>query len=778
MKKRIITLLAVLALLVTCAVFTAQASTTTFDINTFVCPHCNQTAAEGGYTWTEVTTTSGLNLTKDAHYIVNTSFTLTGSKSVTAGKKVVIFLNNATLTGKAATRVFQMLGSTASELWVIGRNGGISTSYTGGHSSIAQIYGMSNSKAVDVAHQLHLYGYSTTERLTLQSTATSAAGALVTVYNTASATINSGVTMVAAPLAASKQGGALYVSKGTATMKEGAILTGADATNTTSKGAAVYISSGTFTMENGTINGGTAGYGGSVYVGGTFNMQNGTINGGTADYGGSVYVGGGTFSMQNGNINGGQCKVQGGAVHVASGAVFNMSGGTITAETSEAGSSDGVRLQSSTMNMSGGTIISSGRTLGSGISVVAESAEDGAAVLTLSGNATVQGPATASDRNVNNIQVIKYDDTWSSIQVNKSWSGTASLTIGGSVNTPGNTQYSTNKDALAVGTGTTKADFVETSGSTSDRLVTEHSEHPFFNAYDEDCYIVSRTQVVYKSGNKIWFVDNDDAIESAARNAGSYVKPWTTRSMDSGRKITGGNVYVDISKAVPSAFDVDDGSKLFLFNAAGTVGGTAKTVSTTAAEPFTLAPDGNIYAVVVGADSKSAVHRVGVSSIVDTVTIRPSANGLYFGAKTTLSGDEDAQAIAAQYLKTGVAVSLSEIKKLSDTAWTQDEALEGKGIVVKNILVDGGTIEDGSLKNRTNVKIYAEACVTTEDGKLVYLSDNNKYMTMDSLMTRVNSLYSGFDSQKQLDVANFYQKWLKKYPELWPGLTNIPKTAA
>lgn len=732
MKKRIITLLAILALLVTCAVFSVNAANTLeshFKSASWTCPSCN--AAGNTITWT----TWGTDYNDDgkldysltasddcAHYIMHSSNPSTGRTIEGTGKIVVVITDedgsaaNINMPDSANQRFMTVSGG--QKVYIVGNNATINTACEGGATG-----GAFN---VEKGSELHLSGTLTVQRVS--------GGDNEPTY-----------------------GGMIRVNNSKVTIGEGVTVKGIDVAN---QGGAVYaVTNSTLELNGGSIVGGSANRGGAVYLStSTFNMTSGTITGGT---------------LTGSNPNGG-------AVFLSS-STMNMSNGTITAVASTSGN-DGLRLQSSELNMSGGEIISTGSRLGSGVCLTA-STKGEPSVLTLSGNATVRGPESAADRYINNIQIIYNVQTYSRVQADKNWRGRASMTVGESVNSPLKTSGASSAivaNTFVAGTGANNTDFVQKHGTTGDRMVSEHSTHPFLNNYGSTNTIMSRTQVIKADGSYEWYVDNDEAIEKAANKAGWFVRPWTTRSMDGGRKITGGNVYVDVSKAVPSGFDVDDGSKLFLFNAAGTANGTPKTVKAAdVAEEFTFAPDGGVYVTVPSATAGSVeVHKVDVSSVVDTVTLRPSANGLYFGAKTTLSGNEDAQAIAAQYLKTGVAVSLSEISKLSDTAWTQDEALQGKGIVVKNILVDGGTIEDGSLKDRSDVPIYAEACVTTADGKLVYLSDANKSITMDSLMTQMNSLYSGFDSQKQLDLANFYQKWLKKYPELWPGLTNIPETAA
>ena len=80
----------------------------------------------------------------------------------------------------------------------------------------------------------------------------------------------------------------------------------------------------------GKITGGSADYGGGVYVnGGTFTMSGGSITGNYAWNGGGVYVDGGSFTMEGGSITG-NYAFDGGGVYVFPRSTFTMSGGSIT----------------------------------------------------------------------------------------------------------------------------------------------------------------------------------------------------------------------------------------------------------------------------------------------------------------------------------------------------------------------------------------------------------------------------------------------------------------
>ena len=155
-------------------------------------------------------------------------------------------------------------------------------------------------------------------------------------------------------------------SGGIFTMKNGAVLKN----NVSSNGGAVLVR-GTFTMNGGTINGniasndGTGGKGGGVFInnGGTFNMSGGTISGNTSleNGGGGVYLQDGAFTMSGGQITGNTTNVgygPGGGVYVEGG-IFMMDGGTVSGNTAADGNGGGVYVAGGTFRISNGIIYGS-----------------------------------------------------------------------------------------------------------------------------------------------------------------------------------------------------------------------------------------------------------------------------------------------------------------------------------------------------------------------------------------------------------------------------------
>ncbi len=160
--------------------------------------------------------------------------------------------------------------------------------------------------------------------------------------------------------------------------------------NTSGNGGGVSVSvGGTFTMDGGSIErNSSTGYGGGVSVsnGGTFTMENGAIQNNNGRYGGGasvagigsnitmkesatisdnnsssegggvcVYGGHAQFIMYDGSIEGNSSFGDGGGVSVSNDGTFNMSGGTISENTSLNGSGVKVGI-GGTFNMTAGSI--------------------------------------------------------------------------------------------------------------------------------------------------------------------------------------------------------------------------------------------------------------------------------------------------------------------------------------------------------------------------------------------------------------------------------------
>ena len=221
-------------------------------------------------------------------------------------------------------------------------------------------------------------------------------------------------------------GGGVYVSGGTFTMSDTAVISD----NAANYGGGVYLTAASqLTMDNGAISNNTAnGHGGALYmqdVGGAdlFTMNNGvmdgnfagdkgggifseanssiiindgTISGSTANNGGGIYLSSessvsderGTLSMKAGSISGNTAYEHGGGVYVATDRQFTMSGGEISGN-GATGNGGGI-FSHGIVTISGGTISGNEAANGGGVLVYTADATFEMSGGTISGNSAVK----------------------------------------------------------------------------------------------------------------------------------------------------------------------------------------------------------------------------------------------------------------------------------------------------------------------------------------------------------------------------------------------------
>ncbi|MBE6998540.1 MAG: Cna B-type domain-containing protein, partial [Ruminococcaceae bacterium] len=204
-----------------------------------------------------------------------------------------------------------------------------------------------------------------------------------------------------------ERGGAVYMTSGTLEM-EGS-LTG----NTATDGGAVYMTGGTVN-NTGSVSGNTATNGGAVYItGGTLNNftqdgHTGTISGNTATNGGAIYQSGGE-TVNAGSVNNNIANGSGGAMYLAGGTLNHNDGGAMTGNTTAIdggaiyGASGSVKVNGGTLSGNsasgnGGAIYSagapvnvSGGTIGGAEATDANHAQNGGAIYSASAAVTIGG---------------------------------------------------------------------------------------------------------------------------------------------------------------------------------------------------------------------------------------------------------------------------------------------------------------------------------------------------------------------------------------------------
>ena len=178
-------------------------------------------------------------------------------------------------------------------------------------------------------------------------------------------------------------------------------ITGSSSYNGYRYGGGVYAVNGHFILKSGTISGNSlkasVSGGGGVEIEGAdalFDMYGGTICNNEAGYGGGVYVRGGTFNFYDGVISNNKAvSTDGGGVHIyGSASTFNMYSGSIINNTAKAGGGIGVS-GGGTVNISGGTISDNTSTqVGGGITNRRTNASgDMNANITISGTPVISG---------------------------------------------------------------------------------------------------------------------------------------------------------------------------------------------------------------------------------------------------------------------------------------------------------------------------------------------------------------------------------------------------
>lgn len=324
MKKRILAILLVLALVVVAGVVAVSATTPTVEeviASAYVCP-CHSTPIDEIEDWVELTADT-TELVSGTHYCVTTDLTVdpantTWFDGITDIDTVIKLDANLTM---ASGHRFMITGEDC-KITICG-TGTLTGSANGGGGVI----GLGTSSVLNL--------FDATLNSSRTSAFTQAAG-IVNVkagVSGAKTTFNmySG-TLEITTCKANVNGGLVNLAAYTEMNIYGGILNAPD--SSTKHGAAIYMSAATASlhMYDGTINGGEgANRGGAVGIyGGSFVMDGGEIIGGEADRGGAVGIGSGSFTMNGGSISGATASITGEAVNVQAGCSFTMNGGTIS----------------------------------------------------------------------------------------------------------------------------------------------------------------------------------------------------------------------------------------------------------------------------------------------------------------------------------------------------------------------------------------------------------------------------------------------------------------
>lgn len=749
MKKRLLMVLLVVALLVTVAVFTVQADETEhtyLDLATYNCP-CSKCGGKP-YTGTWITSYTHSMADGGHYYYKDQTLNPSSNWAVNSGE-IVVILDNSTLNFTNSGRSLLMQVGT---LHLIGNGGtfqGKGMSSTTANGGIAQIYS---------GGKLHLYGDLTVQKAA-DSTNTVKNGGLFRLTGSSSAITVHGGTLKGC--AVSSTGGVAYVESGTFTLDGGTIEGSSD---NISQAGAIRIAGGTVEVKSGTIKNGHATKGGNIYISaGKLNLSGGTITGGysviegsTNGQGGNIFQSGGTINMTGGSITDGKAEVGGnidtynGTFKITGTGTATISGGestgnagniycykgsdannnyesNITVDNPNATISGGIaagdggniyligNLTLKQGTISGGTadngagIRSTGTFTMEGGNLTGGTAELGGAVYMAGGTVTLQGGTVTGGTAVAGGAVYLYNGTLtvSGATVNGSsadknvTSGGAIMAYQGTFNMTGGTiqnGYAVNGGNIYLqGVSLTVTDGTIQGGNASEM---GGNVVMFYRSKNGD--IAAASPYLYANGGTI--KDGVVTLAEGTEDANTY---------------GGGNVY--ISRA---CYLVVNGGTLSGGTASGgACGGNifsrGKTTLTTGNITGGTAPDGaTIYAYCQSQESSEAIHANYARVVVNggTLTGGTAANyggSIYIGAygSADITGGTVTSGTALRggniYLSANSTLKIEgeSTKITSGVATGKGGEGHGGGNICQaggTITMSGGTIENGIANNDTN----------------------------------------------------------------------------
>lgn len=762
MKAKILSLLLVVALIVTVSIFTVQAADT-FDPATTVCSHCKSAPADG---WVQYT---GQQVT--GHYYLSEDWTFGTQYTVGDGDKICLYIDGCTASASATTQAFLIDKGTAEGA---------------------------------VTPELNIMGTGT---LTGAVNHTMGSGGLIYMdANGGILNIYDSVTVRTAASGCTQQtyGGVIYAG-GASTeinMYGGAITAGNPASGVTgTNGGAVYLTGGArLTMTAGTITGASSAWGGAVNVaGGSSLTMSGTaaIVGGTASrMGGSVYATGSatTVNINGGSITGGiQSGARtstnyygGGAVYLNDGATMTMTAGTVQgSKVNQDGGS--VYLYNGILNMTGGTIQSAanGGTRGGAIYMLGANSQltigkagndEKTAKVEGAGKGFTNGGLICNAAGTVNI----YDGAWLTAGLsgaaNNTGTGGGALFVTGTTNIyggliEGNTCYTyggnilvTTVGKLNISGGTISGGKAEMGGNIFNNGTTKITGGILSDgAATDDTVTADTTSAVDNLGGNIYNNTNTVTISGGeitggtATNGGSiYAKVAVTISggtITGGSATNGGNIYAAVETTV-SGGTVTGGTAT---NGGNIYAAAALTVSDGTITSGTATSGGNIYATAAltvsgGTITKGTAENGGniytnaaldmtggtISYGSSTKTITDTSYQYYGGGNVFLTGSaavftmNGANALVTEgdaafnggniYLMSSAKFQLvTGTVSNGAVAYTGTCGLQGGGNIhatdgATTVDIDGGTIIGGTAMRGGNIAVVNNADLNVNAG--------------------------------------------------------------
>ncbi|MBR2311066.1 MAG: DUF4886 domain-containing protein [Oscillospiraceae bacterium] len=288
----------------------------------------------------------------------------------------------------------------------------------------------------------------------------------------------------------------------------------------------------------------------------------------------------------------------------------------------------------------------------------------------------------------------------------------------------------------------------------------------------DNAMYVATTAVVDSKGNATWYSSNADAVAACDKN--SFVKLFTNNDL-----VLTKDLYVDLNG---KTVNVSGDYKFYGMDSSGDSYAEPTGAATgTAAATYDVvdAPNGNRYIAVVE-DGNATYHRLFMK--ITGVSIRPSANGMYYGAKwycdDTLKGLIDTYGVAASTADMPDSNFASNAENRY-TVFYKDSFVSGEtknGAVITGIMSEGHTEKENEEAGKTPV--YAKAYLTFNDGTTLISGDNIHYSLydvmkgLDSLITEKPIQYRKY----MISARNFYEAWKDNGMSSWK-LNKIPTPA-
>lgn len=546
-----------------------------------------------------------------------------------------------------------------------------------------------------------------------------------------------------------------------------------------SNGGTVCMTSGTFNMYGGTINGTKATNGGAIYTKapnanapeGTYakvNISGGTINGGTATNGGAIYVSGGAqVTISGGTITGGTATSSGGNIYMPStNCTLTITGGTIQNGKATSGAGGNICTNNGVFTLSGGAVTGGQAERGGNIYTNTGTDSAGTNNTTLSGGTVSGGKATYGGNLYINrkltLGAVTFEKGTATYGSDIYASETANMTVDTTYSSEAGVYYHLahlNDEVLGQpivydtkreDDDTEKDDINRCTGVFSGKLYLENETGaPRIYGYNGYLYVCN-VALVGKDGSYNWYTTNADAVLYYDEN---------TKYMQAGSgalALNGGDYVVDLAG---NDVQITGTGTVTIFDSAND---DYKTFGTATINGPTLNNDfkENVLGkdtYMVNNDGTYSFHRLGMrieAMLVDVLNAGINYEGLW----------QCDEMLAAKVETFGVAVSVKGKPNMDDETYTKytvftsedfEPGVTVPGVKIRNIVKDGAA----NNTQRSKMDVYAAAYVQFEGQTAVISKQNVAFCLYDALDAVEENLYTYWT--KADDVKAFHDGWVE-----------------